>query len=417
MIVLNSIFIIIYSLVAFYFVLKRRPFDVLTLLAASSLYYYSPALFSEIEFFGYKNAIMSETYILYIVYFFLLLFSAVVFDLSVVNKRIELNKPIKNVNTSVKFITVLTIICFSVGVYSILDTILLVDKTLLAGQNTFLYGMSLFLAVSGLCLAMVNNNKFIIVLFFCIILFSVYVGGRATFVFGVLSIILIKLRGNTKRITAHYKIILFVFVVVASLVVYKTIYKHIKSEDLDSVFSVLQYTDLSRYIILVFTDPLAVVSNTNTVFLHDIQVEPGYLIHRLSSIIPGLNNIVESFLSSDYAVFNHLLKDAYDMDGGPGSSFLAELYVMAGWGGYVLFLFLYFFMVCFYNYRFLFQLNLGVLIWLPCVVMLTFYIHRLELLSIFGGIKSYALIYAVFFLYLMLLRPNKKVYCKAYTKL
>ncbi|MFS1428077.1 O-antigen polymerase [Vibrio splendidus] len=401
-------FLIIYFLSFSYAVFRYRRFDIFSILLLSLCFYYSSAVFNTVSVFGVVENVQvdNRTYIVLFLIFSLSLFFTYINDKFV--KFIGVRKFNADYLLITKFLVFSSILCFSIGVIQVggLSVFFEGSKSNLANKSTAFYGLSIWLFSCSFAIS-VYFKYFRLALFTLIfILFSLIIGSRSTAVISFLLAFLLLYDFKLTRLSNLYKEAVIVIVFVSLMVVYKFIYKDIRSGEFSDIFLVIYNIDIYSFFGVLMSESSSVVYNLNTVFTQEISLPNYVLYHRLLSLLPAAGDYYQNMLGLDIPRFSYfLINEIYDLHFGLASSIFGEVIAISGWFGLVLFLLVWLLIILYFNVKLYHGMNIYQLAFLPAIIYSSFYIHRIDVTFYIGYFK-----YAIFIcLTIYLLRVLKEV--------
>lgn len=398
----SSLFYIISVSLFIYILLKKRHVDYFSLISLSSLYYFSPLFFKEINIFGFVyNVKINEMVYLYAsIYFSLLIIFVLFFDLFFNEKKVvDITYSFADIPN---FLYVISFLLFILGVYIVgLEFLLSPNKTDLASRNTVLYGLGLWLISCSALKAYVTKCHLLLSFSLVCIIFSLYVGSRSMFVMTILSIILVSFRTNGRklRVVEQYREIIMVLLIVLLLVIFKVSYKSIKAGSFYSIISSFNDINLEDLLSLSLTDPNAVMYNLNYTINNNAFLGWDYLIHRVLSIFPLLSSLFSDIMGKDFGRYSSILGNDYDLHFGLASSIHGEIIAISGFMGFVIFSTLVMVSIFILNYYYLYKSTMWISLFVPFAIYNFFYSFRVDITFALGTIKSYFLILILMYFY------------------
>jgi len=388
-------------LIIIYLATMRR-FDFFSIGVISFLLYTSPCFWGDTYIPGiYYGAISDDTYLAVNSMLMVIFLSMIIYDLvtRIPDNKIGTDIISVRFQVSMNLLTLLSIAAMMYTIYDLGFLNLVNSKRVISGQiNTVSYGFSLWSALVVFTYGKITKKNIILLVSLIPIFFNLFIGSRS-FAATVFIIYFLLLWYNDRQfIVRNKKSIVFSFVTFLGILVYKEIYKVVKTFDLGLIGSIL--TDSSTYTkIFKLEETQVVLSTLNYVLDIDYKLSYYEAIARIVSVIPFANNYI-----TDVSIrFSSLVKnEIFDAHYGLASNIWAETYSMGGYLGMYIMVCLWIVLLMQGNK----MLNKGTVLQkiflIPAFVQVAFYIHRLDFVQIVAIYKQILLIFIIWiFLYMI----------------
>lgn len=341
----------------------------------------------------YSSQIGSKTYLL--IYLQMLIF--IVFaKVSIFNIKIKHNKKLfvtdNNFisNIDLRCLDIISIISIIIFLYNIYFTVGFnnilsgAHKSDIINQTNFLFSFSIWGILISFVYSFKYSKKNILFLSSICLLVILLIGIRSYPVIAILCVVIIKSNEVKKILKNNLKWFIIIFILFVFAMVYKEIYRYVRLMDIDKIIeTILNYN--------IFEDILSNPESRITFTLYDYVVSNNYKISlydsliRLFSLIPGVNNIFQSDLPIR---FSEIARDIlFGTSYGLGGSFWGETYAMFGTIGVIIVTYIWIKIIK-YGDKLLLSNNKYYCFFSIILIYISFYIHRLDWVQVFGGVKS-----------------------------
>lgn len=303
-------------------------------------------------------------------------------------------------------IIIILIMIYIALIYCILDvgivTLSLHKKVFNELVNTNIYNFAIWGSLITYCYGLIYKRKGIIFFSTIVIIFTLFVGSRAFIATLFIITLAIKWRESINILKTNKKGIIIAIFIIFSLLVYKTIYKDIKTFDFISVFNKL--TSKDTYIdILYFPESYTTFSLFNYVVDTGYNIDLQTSIHKILSVIPFYKETDGIILRMSAIFKNYIFYTSY----GLANSIWGEVFAMGKYIGIVIFTILWGTILRLGN-RYLFIQRIKSIFIIPVVTYIAFYVNRLDLVQIYGPIKNVILIYIIYSIIDIIMRSTSR---------
>ena len=375
----QTLFIIISLLGALYFLAAKRNFDYFTVGFFSALIYFLPGFFGSTAYHvggvWREKAIHPEAYAIMIV----VLSSIILFALlgSRVSNPFPLNIKIplaEKISVFILFLAVLGLIGLLASSGSQIHD---PDKNTVMESLGRWHILFYTAATLGLPIAYLNNQKALVMLFLCFLIFDLYIGFRSALAIGVLSTLVVALsRKNPSRLVMkELRLIMLSLIVGFFFFGYKTIAFAVKAGMWDLVLAQVGDPDAYKFIFLR-SEPFiiqhilneVVSSNFKTGLDHVLSVFNQFMIMspELGLVLPSFNSLFQPTLFPE-------------VEYGMASNVWAQLWSAGGWFLVIIFIVLFNIMLAVGNATLKSSSVFVKAAAAPMFCYLAFYMHRNDL--------------------------------------
>ena len=332
-------FYIISIVALYYFVIRKRAFDLFTISYLSSLIYFAPAFFGRVSyrsnFIRISKKMIDEVYYVYFIVLFFIVFFAYIYDIT--NKKYtnrEINKGFSLGIVSVfSSITLLILLIISQG-----SNLLNPDKGELMSElgvvmNLFIYS-TLFTSI----ISFLNGQKFILMVSILLQLVILLIGFRFPLVISLACIAVVRISLLKRiRLIKYRKSIFFGFLFFIVVLIFKSFISAIKQGDFVLVVSLLNNP---QYLLeaLIYAEPFETQSILNEVVRTNFKVPLSHLDQFLAFFIfesTSLGIEIRSFNS----YFQHILFPG--VRSGMAANIWAQFFAIGSYHGVALFAIFY----------------------------------------------------------------------------
>ena len=292
-------------------------------------------------------------------------------------------------------------IIFEIGISTFFS---MTSKTDLIESANFLFSLSIWGILISFGYSLQAKKRGITILCSICLLLILILGSRSYFTVGVIIALLYYLENIAKFAKNNIKVLIFIVILAFGLMIYKEIYKYVRALDFQSVISVLTSVDTYEKI-LTSSESRTTFSLYEYIVQTDYHLSIGDSLVRIISIIPFVNNLIPTEHSVRFSSIatNEIFHSSY----GLGSTFWGESYAMGG----ALFLFLmtaiWIGLLKKYSSN-LNENNPTFCFVVPFISYVSFYIHRLDWVQVWGAFKSIAVWFIVFWVINNLLSSKRE---------
>ena len=286
---------------------------------------------------------------------------------------------------------------FSIGIK---DFFSLTSKSELMNSANTLFSYAIWGILISFTYGIQSKRKVIFLVSAFILFILLVMGSRSYLILAILILLLVKADLVKKTVSANWKKIVVLVILMFIFMIYKEIYKYIRAMDFEAVISALE--NYKTYL-SVFTN-----GETRTTFsLYNFVISEEYRIPfkdslaRILSVLPFVNNALSTSLPIRFSEIakNSIFGSTY----GLGSSFWAESFSMGSYAFLILATCLWISIIKKYHYR-ITVTNRTAPFWTVFMVYISFYIHRLDWVQMWGALKSIIVWYIVYRIIKMALR-------------
>ncbi|MEG1256981.1 O-antigen polymerase [Clostridium sp.] len=312
-------------------------------------------------------------------------------DSQEINNKYNNDKKEKWICTCFKILLIIVYASTIKNIYTIGISNLSLHKSKIIAEMSSFYTTSVIAAIVIFIYAYKNKKKYLKLFSLPIVLLNLFIGSRALITTLFVSLFVINSNRLQEKSKGKIKYLIIGIVALFFILLYKQIYILVKLGDWHAVFDTLINYD--TYIKAVTpVDSTINISIYNYIIDYKYFLEGNDVLGRLVSFIPFVNNYIDV---SHSLRFSQILKnEIFHSSYGLASCIWAEVYAMFGIIGIFIFQLLWLRLLEWGN-KHIYSLKTSVYFILPTIAYLSFYIHRLDYLQVFGIMKSMLMIYLI----------------------
>jgi hypothetical protein len=373
---MNITFTAIWCAMAAYYLLKKRDIDLFAVIFFTSSYYSYPLFFNFLydPDSGRYLGIDFRIYIYYIFYFVLLFLSTLIRDRRpLICRRRGIPTPYEWLVTSLFFLSV--ILFLYPNFFNPSD----IDSPTTPSVLGPIYPLFVWSSFGLFWLSLFSQNVYLPYVGAFFITLTTFAGGRSFFGALILSFVIAQfLRGHPGKPVkgSRYTYFIYLGVVLILMILYKVVYLHILTGDLDAIIVALTSADAIFFRLVEGSEPYLVMMNLQNSLNPSLSLDDSYRLNFLFGWVPVFSNAFSDALGYNNFSFSDILDKKFytTVSYGMASSIVGELFYV---GGYV---FIAFFLVIFNILLFVTNSYIykSAPCSTPCIIWCFYYYHRLE---------------------------------------
>lgn len=370
-------YICLWFIVASYFFFKDRKIDLYSVVFFTSSYYSYPLFFGFLydpENHTYPN-IDTRIYLYYMVYFICLLIGAWYRDQHPIRfQRLRNPIPYEWLLLSLVFLCAILALYPDFFVPSDIDS---PSRPSVLGP---IYPLYVWSSLGLFWLALFSRSKVLPWVAAIFIVLTTFAGGRSFFAVLILAIIVagsIQVADNGVKKYSKTKHFLFLGISLVVMILYKVLYMHILTGDLNLILTVLTDIDSIVFRLVEGSEPYLVMMNMQNSLSPILDLHDEYRHLFFIGSVPFFSNLFLDLMGHTNLSFSDVLDENFytTVNYGMASTLVGELYYV---GGYplVLFFILIFNFLLYHSNDYIFKHGGWAT---PALIWIFFFYHRLEL--------------------------------------
>lgn len=373
---MNTTFAVIWFSIAAYYFIKKRDIDLFAVVFITSSYYSYPLFFNYLydPNSGSYVGIDARIYMYYIFYFVLLFLGTLIRDRRpLICRRKGTSTPYEWLVISLFFLSIILFL------YPNFFTPSDIDSPTTPSILGAIYPLFVWSSFGLFWLSLFSRNIYLPYVGAFFIVLTAFAGGRSFLGALILSFVIsrfLRVHPGKPMKGLRYGYFIFLGVALILMILYKVLYRHVLSGDLDAIITALTSADEIFFRLVEGSEPYLIMMNLQNSLNPSLSLDDSYRLNFLFGWVPLFSNGFFDALGYNNFSFSDILDRKFynTVSYGMASSFVGELFYVGGYVFIGLFLAIFNILVFVTNSYIYKSAPFST----PCLIWCFYYYHRLE---------------------------------------